>query len=210
MKHLSFAILAVLLLINIGCRTKTTETTETTETTPTTPEPAKKAPAFTLANYDGNKISLSDYKGKIVVLEWFNYECPFSKYHHETVNTMVQLAEKYKDKNVVWLGINSTGHATVEKNKEFAEQFKIPYPLLTDFDGTVGHLYDARTTPHMFIIDTKGILVYDGAIDNAPLGKTTNGIINYVDNALTELTSGKKITTAQTKPYGCTVKYKVN
>ncbi len=177
-----------------------------------TPEPkakiGEKAPAFTLANYDGNNVSLSDYKGKIVVLEWLNYECPFSRYHHETVKTMTDLAAKYKDKNVVWLGINSTGHATEKKDKEFAEQFEIPYPILSDFSGDVGHLYEAKTTPHMFIIDDDGILVYDGAIDNAPMGEVKNGVVYaYVAMALDELTSGKKVTTVKTKPYGCSVKY---
>jgi peroxiredoxin len=121
---------------------------------------------------------------------------------------MTDLAAKYKDKNVAWLAINSTGHATAEKDKEFAQQFKIPYPVLSDFSGDVGHLYGAKTTPHMFIIDPNGILVYDGAIDDSPMGKKTEGAVNYVDIALGELTSGKKVTTPQTKPYGCSVKYK--
>mgnify|MGYP000433421122 CR=1 FL=1 len=175
------------------------------------PEPkakiGEKAPAFTLANYDGNEVNLSNYAGKIVVLEWFNFECPFSRYHHETVKTMTDLAAKYKDKNVAWLGINSTAHATVEKDKAFAKEFKIPYPILSDFEGDIGHLYGAKTTPHMFIIDPNGILVYDGAIDNAPMGKTDNKIVNYVDKALDELTNGKKITAPKTEPYGCSVKY---
>ena len=169
----------------------------------------QKAPMFTAANYDGKNVSLSNYTGKIVVLEWLNYECPFSKYHHETVNTMVNLAEKYKSKKVVWLAINSTGHATAEKDKEFAAQFKIPYPILSDFAGDVGHLYGAKTTPHMFIIDPNGVLVYEGAIDDSPLGKKKEGVINYVDKALEELTSGKKVSTPETKSYGCGVKYGV-
>ncbi len=199
MKKAIFTILAVLVLANFNCKGEM-------------PEPkakiGEKAPVFTLANYDGNNVSLSNYSGKIVVLEWLNYECPFSRYHHETIKTMTDLAAKYKDKNVAWLGINSTGHATAEKDKEFAEEFKIPYPILSDFSGDVGHLYGAKTTPHMFIIDPNGIMVYDGAIDDAPMGKTKNGVTNYVDTALDELMNGKKITTPQTKPYGCTVKYR--
>ena len=198
MKKSIFTILAVLVLANFNCKGEA-------------PEPkakiGEKAPAFTAVNYDGNEVNLSNYSGKIIVLEWLNYECPFSRYHHETVNTMVGLAEKYKGKNVAWLAINSTGHATVEKDKEFAGEFKIPYPILSDFSGDVGHLYGAKTTPHMFIIDPNGILVYDGAIDDAPMGKAKDGITNYVDTALGELTSGKKITTPQTKSYGCSVKY---
>jgi peroxiredoxin len=205
MKNSILTIMTVLLLTNISCKK-----TQTVKTQETKARLGGEAPVFTLANYDGNDISLPDYKGKIVVLEWFNYECPFSKYHHETANTMVNLADKYKDKNVAWLAINSTNHATAKNDMKFAEQFGIPYPVLSDFDGTVGHLYGAQTTPNMFIIDPNGILVYEGAIDNAPMGKADNGVINYVDIALGELTDGKKITTAQTKPYGCTVKYKNN
>ncbi len=167
----------------------------------------KKAPEFKLKNYDGKTIELSDYKGKIVVLEWLNYECPFSRYHHEKANTMVELADKYKDKNVVWLAINSTSHLITEKNKEFAEKNNISYPILDDRSGKVGRAYKARTTPHMFIINAKGMIVFDGAIDNSPLGRRKKGVINYVDKALGELTSGKKISVPRTKPYGCTVKY---
>ncbi len=169
-------------------------------------EAGNKAPEFTLTSYDGTTISLSDYKGKIVVLEWFNYECPFVKYHYEKVNTMIELANKYKDKNVVWLAINSTGHLTTEKNKEFAEQHNLGYPVLDDSSGKVGRAYGAKTTPHMFIIDAKGNFAYNGAIDNPPLGKEENAI-NYVDKALAELTAGKEVSTANTEPYGCSVKY---
>ena len=168
---------------------------------------SNKAPEFTLTNYDGKTISLSDYKNKIVVLEWFNYECPFVKYHYEEVNTMVELANKYKDKNVVWLAVNSTKHLTTEKNKDFADKYKLPYPILDDRSGKVGRAYGAKTTPHMFIIDTKGSIVYDGAIDNSPLGRKKEDVINYVDKALAELTAAKVVSTPNTKPYGCSVKY---
>jgi peroxiredoxin len=177
-------------------------------------EPAAKtkpttAPDFTLKNYDGKEYKLADLKGKIVVLEWFNYECPFSRYNYEKTTADNDLAAKYKDKDVVWLAINSTGHQTVEKNKEFAEQFKVIHPILDDSTGKVGRAYGAKTTPHIFIIDAKGNIVYNGAFDNAPIGKTPDNekYVNYVDNALDELTAGKAITIAQTKPYGCTVKY---
>jgi peroxiredoxin len=168
-----------------------------------------KAPDLTLTNYDGKEHKLADLKGKIVVLEWFNYECPFVKYHYEKAATMKDLAAKYKDKNVVWLAINSTAHQTTEKNKEFAEKHAILYPILDDSSGTVGKAYDAKTTPHIFIIDAGGNIVYNGAIDNAPLGKIPENekYVNYADKALDELTAGKPVTTAQTKPYGCTVKY---
>ena len=118
-------------------------------------EVGSKAPDFTLTNYDGNTVSLADYKGKIIVLEWFNYECPFVRYHYEKAKTMIELPDKYKDRGVVWLAINSTKHLTTEGNKEFAEKFKLGYPILDDRSGKVGHSYGAKTTPHMFIIDAK-------------------------------------------------------
>ena len=169
-----------------------------------------KAPEFTLKNYDGTEYKLSDFQGKIVVLEWLNYECPFVRYHYEKASTMKDLAAKYKDRNVVWLAINSTAHQETAKNKDFAEKNKIPYPILDDRTGTTGRAYNATNTPHIFIIDTKGNIVYKGAVDNAPMGKVTGGgnYISYVDNALEELTAGKEVTTKTTKPYGCTVKYK--
>jgi peroxiredoxin len=171
-------------------------------------EKPAKAPDFALKNYDGKEFKLADYKGKIIVLEWFNYECPFVKYHYEKASTMKDLAARYKDRNVVWLAINSTSHQETAKNKEFAEKHEIPYPILDDRSGVTGKAYGAETTPHMFIIDTVGNIVYNGAIDNAPLGKVPEGeeLINYVDKALEEL-APKPVSIAKTKPYGCTVKY---
>ena len=173
-------------------------------------EPAgKKAPDFTLKSFDGKSVSLSDYRGKIVVLEWFNFECPFVMAHYGQPSTMVELANKYKDKNVVWLAMNSTSHTTGQANIDFAKRHKLPYPILDDRPGNVGHAYGAVTTPHVYIIDQRGNIVYEGAIDNSPQGRTPKGqkLINYVDQALAELTAGKPVSTPKTKPYGCTVKY---
>jgi len=167
----------------------------------------KRAPEFELNSFDGKTVSLSDYRGKIVVLEWLNFECPFSRYHYETKNTMVELAKKYKGKNVVWLAVNSTSHTTPEPNKDFAKRHELPYLILDDRSGKVGRAYGAETTPHMYIIDPRGRIVYEGAIDDSPLGQKKEGVINYVDNALAELTAGKAVSTPKTKPYGCTVKY---
>jgi len=167
----------------------------------------KRAPAFKLNSFDGKTVSLSDYRGKIVVLEWFNFECPLSRYHYETKNTMVELAKKYKGKNVVWFAVNSTSHTTPEPNKTFAERHKLPYLILDDRSGKVGRAYGAQTTPHMYIINPRGRIVYEGAIDDSPLGQKKEGVINYVDNALAELTARKAVSTPKTKPYGCTVKY---
>ncbi len=168
-----------------------------------------KAPDFTLKNYDGKDVKLADYKGKIVVLEWFNYECPFARYNYEKTSAVNDLVNKFKDKNVVFLAINSTGHQESAKNKEFAEQFKVSHPILNDSSGETGKAYGAKTTPHIFIIDVKGDVVYNGALDNAPLGKTPEGeqYVNYADKTLGELTAGRTVSTAATKSYGCSVKY---
>ncbi len=172
-------------------------------------EKPAKAPDFTLKNYEGKEVKLADYRGKIVVLEWFNYECPFVRYHYEKASTMKQLAAKYKDKNVVWFAINSTSHQETAKNKEYAEKNKILFPILDDRSGKVGRAYHATNTPQIFIIDPVGNIAYSGAIDNAPLGQVPENekLVNYVDMALEELTP-KKVSIEKTKPYGCTVKYR--
>jgi len=122
---------------------------------------------------------------------------------------MDDLARKYKNKNVVWLAVNSTNHTTPEANLQFIKKHKLGYPILDDRSGKVGRAYGAKTTPHIFIIDGNGDIVYDGAIDNAPMGKTPDGQkpVNYVDKALAELTAGGKVSTSNTKSYGCSVKY---
>ncbi|MBN2129197.1 MAG: redoxin domain-containing protein [Sedimentisphaerales bacterium] len=169
----------------------------------------RQAPEFQLSSFDGQKVKLSEHKGKIVVLEWFNFECPFSRYHYEKASTMADLAKKYKDKGVVWFAVNSTSHTTAAANREFAKKHKVPYPILNDTSGKVGRAYAARTTPHIIIIDKEGYIAYNGAIDTAPLGQVKGeaGKINYVDKALAELTSGQNVSTPATSPYGCSVKY---
>jgi len=167
------------------------------------------APDFTLNDINGEAFQLSRHKGKIIVLEWTNYDCPFVKAHYDTERkTMIKLAAKYADKDVVWVTINSTHYATAETNKEWAEKHQLKQTLLIDSDGKVGKLYQAKTTPHLFIIDKESKIAYNGAIDNAPLGKKPDaGYVNYVDKALTELLEGKAVSTPKTKPYGCSVKY---
>jgi len=174
------------------------------------PKPqGRTAPGFELKSFEGRAIKLTDYSGSIVVLEWLNTDCPLVQYHYEKAGTMIELAKKYRDKNVVWLAINSTSQTTPEANREFAKKYKLPYPILDDRSGTVGRLYGALTTPHMFIISKNGVVAYDGAIDNAPNGKTLDGgdKVNYVDKALSELTSGQPVSIPKTQPYGCSVKY---
>ena len=169
-----------------------------------------KAPDFTLTDINGQQVRLSALEGKIVVLEWVNYDCPFVKPHYgQPKYTMRDLAAKYADKNVVWLTINSTHYATAETNQAWAKKHQLKQIVLPDKDGKVGKLYGAKTTPHMFIVNTAGDIVYRGAIDNSPRGRTPEGqeYVNYVDAALAELTAGKPVTVSRTKPYGCSVKY---
>lgn len=164
------------------------------------------APAFTLMSQDGKPVSLADFAGRIVVLEWTNYECPFVK-HHAAVGTMKTLAGKWREQGVVWLAVNSTKHATREGNAAWVASNALPGPVLEDFDGKVGHAYGARTTPHLFIVGKDGKLAYRGAIDDDRrlAGKPT---VNYVEQALAELTAGKPVSMPATEPYGCSVKYR--
>jgi peroxiredoxin len=168
------------------------------------------APQFTLKDQDGADVRLADFAGKIVVLEWLNPNCPFVKYHYRSdVMTMPKLAATYAPKGVVWLAINSTFNMDAAKNKEFHEQNHLSYAVLDDHPGDVGRAYQAKSTPSMCVIDANGNIVYQGAIDNAPLGKASadGKVINYVRQALDELLADQPISTPQTKSYGCSVKY---
>jgi len=165
------------------------------------------APAFTLADTAGNEVSLGDFEGKIVVLEWLNPDCPFVQRHYKA-GTMKDLATKYDGEGVVWLTINSTNYMDGAANAKFKADNSLPYTILVDQSGDVGHFYGARTTPHMYIIDGNGTLVYIGAIDDDPRGNKSEPAVNYVAVALDEVLAGKTVTTAETKPYGCSVKYK--
>lgn len=172
----------------------------------------EKAPDFKVKDTEGKEHTLSQYtkEGKIVVLEWFNSGCPFVVKHHQNHKTMKETYERYKDNGVVWLAVNSgapgkQGHG-LELNREFKKKWEITYPILMDESGTVGRAYDAKTTPHMYIIDKDGILRYAGAIDNDNSAARL-GSINYVDKALREILAGETVEFAETKPYGCSVKY---
>jgi peroxiredoxin len=166
-----------------------------------------QAPGFTLSDTDGNQVSLSDYSGKVVVLEWLNPDCPFVQRHYKA-GTMKNLATKYGAQGVVWLTINSTKYMDAAANAKFRSANDLPYPILVDQAGQVGHLYGAMTTPHMYVIDGGGRLVYIGAIDDDPRGNKDGPVTNYVAAALDEVVAGKAVATAETKPYGCSVKYK--
>lgn len=174
------------------------------------------APDFELPDLDGKLIKLSSFRGKTVVLEWFNPGCPFVRASH-TKGSLVDTAARHQKNGVVWLAINSgakgkQGHG-VEANLEGKQRFSLPHPILLDETGTVGRAYAAAHTPHMFVIDPKGVLVYRGAIDNSPdaEGESPTGgkLINYVDTAVAEVAAGKPVATPETEAYGCSVKYQM-
>lgn len=178
-----------------------------------TAELGKPAPGFELVDTSGKTVKLSDYRGKTVVLEWFNPGCPFVKYAHGEGPLKDPAARPGAGRaDVVWLAINSSaagkqGHG-VELNKKHAAEWSMTYPLLIDESGKVGRMYGAKTTPHMYVIDTTGKLVYRGALDNAPLGRTKGAqAVNYVQAALDDLAAGRAVRTSETQSYGCSVKY---
>lgn len=179
-----------------------------------TPRIGEMAPGFTATDTNGKTISLSDFKGKNVVLEWTNNECPFVRKHYDSKN--MQSTQKYAaDNNAVWISIVSSapekqGHVTPEDaNKIVINEGATITAKILDEKGEIGHLYDAKTTPHMFIIDKDGKLAYMGAIDSnsSPRPSSVTDATNYVKLALAELAAGKPVTTASTEPYGCSVKY---
>jgi len=174
-------------------------------------EIGKPAPEFALKGLDGKEVKLADLKGKIVVLEWINHECPVVN-RCQKAGTMKNTIAKFKDKPVVWLAIDSNSFCEdkekTEAIKTWVKEQGIGYAYLLDAPGKVGKLYDAKTTPHMFVIDQKGILAYNGAIDNDANGNELNKI-NYVEQAIQSLLDGSTVATATTKSYGCTIKYKV-
>jgi peroxiredoxin len=168
-----------------------------------------KAPDFSLTDTDGKTVKLADFAGKIVVLEWFNPECPIILKHHKTGTTFNDLHKEFADKGVVFLAINSSAKGQqgngADLNKAQKTALNVPYPILLDESGTVGRAYGAKTTPHCFVVNKDGTLAYNGAIDNDSSDKATAK--NYVQNALNQLLRGETVTEAKTKPYGCGVKY---
>jgi peroxiredoxin len=168
------------------------------------------APAFQLKDLHGKTRSLADYKGKVVVLEWVNPNCPFSD-RHAREKTMSNLAKKHA--GVVWLGINSTNanhdnFLPPAEHLAWVQKTGVNYEILYDQTGKVGKAYGAKTTPHMFIVDEQGKIAYNGAIDDDPPGrKAAAQRANYVDGGLIAELANKPVAPASTKPYGCSVKY---
>lgn len=182
---------------------------------PETPEPVKvgeTAPDFALTDTEGNEHRLSEYlkEEKVVVLEWFNPDCPFVKKHHQKTRSMAESFDLASEYEVVWLAINSGAPgkqgAGLERNQKAIEEYKIAYPVLLDETGKVGKLYGAKTTPHMFLIDKDGTVLYAGAIDDKP-NTTDLGKTNYIKQAVEQCMEGEKVDPSTTKPYGCSVKY---
>ena len=174
----------------------------------------KSAPDFSLPGAEGKTWKLSDQKGKIVVLEWFNEACPFVKKHYSSGN-MQQLQREYTAKGVVWFTILSSapgkqGYAPASEFQKILSSSKVGSTAgLLDPSGSVGKLFEAKTTPHVFVINKEGVLVYEGAIDDNSSADpgTIAGAKNYVKLALDAVLSGKPVKESSSKPYGCSVKY---
>ncbi len=172
------------------------------------PAPAAKvgeaAPDFTLTDCNGKKFTLAELKDKLVVLEWVSQECPFCI---KSIPVVKQIQKKYEGKGIVWVGVESTHWRKSEENVNFIKEKELEYTILMDTDGRVGHLYGAKTTPHVFIIN-KGKLVYAGALSNDQSGKKKpEEVRGYVDEALAAILGGKDVPVAETTPWGCSVKY---
>ena len=179
------------------------------------PAPGSAAPDFSVSDSKGKTQSVSQYKGKYVVLEWFNPECPFVKKHYGSGN-MQKLQEEFTGKGVVWLSVDSSapgkeGNLTPEQaEKKMAEWKTKSTAFLIDADGKAGQAYGAKNTPHMFVINPEGKVIYAGAIDSkaTPNPADIPTSTNYVKAALDESLAGKTVTTPSSRPYGCSVKYK--
>lgn len=174
-----------------------------------------RAPNFTGRASDGREVRLSDYKGKFVVLEWFNKDCPFVKKHYSSGN-MQKLQADWTGRGVVWFSVISSAPGkqgymeAAEVDPHLKEVSAVPTAVILDPEGTIGKLYGAKTTPHMFVIGLEGDILYGGAIDDRPTTEPSDvaGAKNYVDAALKDAMAGKPVMNASTVPYGCSVKYK--
>jgi alkyl hydroperoxide reductase subunit AhpC len=178
-------------------------------------EAGQPAPNFESTTIGGKTFKLSDYKGQIVVLEWQSPECPFSLAHYET-GSMQHLQKYAKEKRVVWVTINSSGvgkpgNETRQQARDFNRKKKAhPSYVILDPEGKIGHKFEAKTTPHMFVIDKEGNIAYMGALDDKPGAKSASTISkanNYVYAAIEALLAGKVPATQVTAPYGCGIKY---
>jgi len=172
------------------------------------------APEFQATDSNGQAHKLSQYRGKFVVLEWHNNGCPYTRKHYESGN-MQRLQKEWTGRGVVWFTVISSapeqqGYVTAQQENDYLKRMNaVPTAALLDPQGDVGRLYSAKTTPHMFIINPAGVLIYDGAIDSKPTTDQADiaSAKNYVSEALAEAMSGQPVTTPTSRPYGCSVKY---
>jgi len=172
------------------------------------------APNFTATDSNGHPQSLAQYKGRYVVLEWHNQGCPYTKKHYESGN-MQKLQKLWTGKGVIWFTVISSapgeqGYVDAAQENEYVKRMNAaPTAVLLDPSGNLGHLYGAKTTPHMFVINPQGQVIYDGAIDDKSTSDAADisGATNYVTAALEESMAGKQVAVATSRPYGCSVKY---
>ncbi len=172
------------------------------------------APDFIVTDTNGKVHHLSEYKGKFVVLEWHNRECPYTRKHYASGN-MERLQREWTGKGVVWFTVISSapgtqGYVTADdENAYVAKMNASPTAVLLDAEGSLGHLYGAKTTPHMFVINPEGVLIYNGAIDDKPTTEIADipSAKNYVQAALEEAMAGQPVAAPTSRPYGCSVKY---
>lgn len=174
----------------------------------------EQAPTFEVMDAHGNMHALSDYEGQFVILEWLNHDCPFVRKHYDGEN-MQRLQEKYTEQGVVWLSVISSvpgtqGYLEPEEAQTITQEKNAsPTAVLLDTDSVMGRAYDARVTPHMYIIAPDGELLYNGAIDDKPTARPRDleGAYNYVESAMASAMNGEEIRVKTNTPYGCTVKY---
>ena len=172
------------------------------------------APEFTASASNGKTIHLSDYRGKYVVLEWHNNGCPYVGKHYKSRN-MQRLQQEWTSRGVMWFTVLSSapgkqGYVTASEENEYLTKMQAaPTAALLDSSGEIGHLYDAKTSPQMVVINPQGVVIYDGAIDDKPTTDLADvpGATNYVALALEQSIAGKSVATPTTRPYGCSVKY---
>jgi peroxiredoxin len=177
-------------------------------------KPGETAPNFQGKDSNGNTQTLTQYKGKYVVLEWANQGCPFEQKHYKSGN-MERLQKEWTAKGVVWLSVISSAPgqqgnvSPAEENDYLKKMSASPTAAILDPSGTIGRMYAAKTTPHMFVIDPQGKLIYEGAIDDQPTPDpdSLKGARNYLNQALNEAMAGKPVSTPVTQAYGCSVKY---
>lgn len=180
-----------------------------------TPVIGQAAPDFTAKDTKGNTVRLTDYKGKTVILEWYNHGCPYVRKHYDSGNMQSVQKDATADPDTVWLTIVSSakgkqGYMTPdEANQRMADEGSAASAMILDPSGDIGRLFGAKTTPHMFVINAEGVLIYNGAIDDKPdfKAESLNEAENYIRLTLQELKEGKPATASQTTPYGCSVKY---